>query len=454
MPLSLPERASCEFLKKLAKERLAVLRATNPTAKLAAAQLGIAREYGFSSWRALKMEIDRRRAPHIAGFIRACTAGDVETLADLLTKEPGLARERVSSGSTGLHLAVRHPDAVGLLLHYGADPNIRNDGDNASPLHLAAAHGNVESVRLLLDAGADVHGAGDLHDGNVIGWAARKGNQPVLDLLLARGARHHIFSAMALRDRVLVERLVEEDPDCLSRRRSRYECGQTPLHAAFAPPDGLGFLAGAPDYDLLALLIDLGADLEAKDDKGRTPLEVALLRSDHEASRLLRAAGATEPEPTGATDDAKSFARLANSVMKGDPMFRVSNMRATVEWYRAIGFTVMDEYEDSGDLVFARLSFGKCEFTLSPGTTTGPRDVSLWLYTYRVEELYQQLKGRQVWAATEANRAVGAPLEIPFEEDLYTPFYGGQQFSIRDINGLTLTFWHPDWLAAQPSTQP
>ena len=343
MPLSLPERASYEFLQKLAKDRLSKLRATHPTAKLAAAQLSIAREYGFSSWRALKIDIDRRRTPHIAEFMRACTAGDVNALEDLLKKEPGLARERVASGSTGLHLAVRHPDALRLLLQHGADPNIRDDGDNASPLHFAVAHGNVESVRLLLDAGADVHGAGDVHQGNVIGWAARKGNEAVVDLLVARGARHHIFSAMALGDNGLVARLVEENPDCLSRRRSRYECGQAPLHAAFAPPEGLGFLTGEPDYALLALLIDLGADLEAKDDKGRTPLEVALLRGDGEATRLLRAAGAIEPEVGAVSDDAKELTRLADSVRKGDPMFRVPDMQATVQWYRAIGFTVIDE---------------------------------------------------------------------------------------------------------------
>ena len=37
MPLSLPEHASLEYLKKLAKERLAVLRAADPAARLAAA---------------------------------------------------------------------------------------------------------------------------------------------------------------------------------------------------------------------------------------------------------------------------------------------------------------------------------------------------------------------------------------------------------------------------------
>ena len=28
----------------------------------------------------------------------------------------------------------------------------------------------------------------------------------------------------------------------------------------------------------------------------------------------------------------------------------------------------------------------------------------------------------------------------------------GQQFSVRAINGLTLIFWHPDWLAPRPAT--
>ena len=74
MSTHLPERASLEFLKKLAKERLLAMRASDPAARLAQAQFAVAREYGFSSWRAVKAEIDRRRAPHVAAFFEASKA--------------------------------------------------------------------------------------------------------------------------------------------------------------------------------------------------------------------------------------------------------------------------------------------------------------------------------------------------------------------------------------------
>ena len=51
--------------------------------------------------------------------------------------------------------------------------------------------------------------------------------------------------------------------------------------------------------------------------------------------------------------------------------------------------------------------------------------MSLWFYTDRVQDLYELFKAQGV----------------PFDEDLYVPFYGGRQFSMRDINGLSLIFW-------------
>lgn len=58
-PRALPLAASLEHLKKQAKARLRLLRAQAPGARLADAQLAIARNYGFASWRALKANLDQ-----------------------------------------------------------------------------------------------------------------------------------------------------------------------------------------------------------------------------------------------------------------------------------------------------------------------------------------------------------------------------------------------------------
>jgi ankyrin repeat protein/catechol 2,3-dioxygenase-like lactoylglutathione lyase family enzyme len=440
----LPERASLEYLKKLAKDRLRELRQVDPRAKLATALLSVARDHGFSSWRALKAEVERRQTQNTAVFFEACARGDVEALRGLLMNDPSLVRARSANrlGGTGLHVAAGrgYVDAVRLLLEHGADPNARDEGDNAYPLHFAAASGHLETVRALVEAGADVHGTGDVHKGDVIGWAAREGNEAVVKLLLERGARHHIFSAIALRDLDLVERLVEENPECLSHRRSRFENEQTPLHAALAPPDGLS--GTAPQYPMLELLIELGADVEAKDDKGRTPLEMAMLRGDREAMRLLKAAGAEEPRRVAPGNFHESMARLAGSIKKGVMSINVPDIAATLEWYTSIGFKEVGRYEDGGEVNWGMVTFGNAELMLGMQGKRGRQDVSLWFYTDKVDELYQVLKSRQFEAAQAA--LAGEPGEhrgIDFEEDLYNPFYGGRQFSIRDLNGYSLIFY-------------
>jgi ankyrin repeat protein/catechol 2,3-dioxygenase-like lactoylglutathione lyase family enzyme len=446
----LPERASLEYLKKRAKERLLELRRRDPRAKLSAAQLAIARDYGFPSWRALKAEIDRRRAPMLASFFAACRAGDVATLRDLLTSEPSLVRERTAEGSTALHLAVGHVDAVRLLLEHGADPNARDVGDNAYPLHFAGGAGGAEVVRALLDAGGDVHGVGDAHELEVIGWATCFGPtipQDVLELLLERGARHHIFSAIASKDLEAIKRVVADNPAALSRRLSRTENRQTALHYVIAPPDGLlggGFRTGA-HYAMLDLLIELGADLEAMDDKGRTPLAVAMLKGDEQAMRRLKAAGAKEPkQPAGPEFEARISA-LAESVTRVTPMIRVPNVRKAVEWYRAIGFELEGQHEVDTDEAWAGMSFGGAYLMFVPrGTKNAEREVSFWFRTDHIDDLYQALKRRQIERASAV--LAGATPEIPearFTRDIHDAFYGQREFSIVDLNGYELNFAQP-----------
>ncbi|MFN2602791.1 MAG: ankyrin repeat domain-containing protein [Gemmatimonadaceae bacterium] len=443
----LPERASLEYLKKRAKETFVEIRRRNPRAKLADAQLAIARDYDFPSWRGLKAEIERRRAPTVDAFFAACRAGDVSALRDLLEREPGLARARTPDGSTGLHQAVQHLHAVRLLLEHGADVNARDVGDNAYALHFAGGAGGVEVVRALLDAGGDVHGSGDAHELEVIGWTTCFGPtipQDVLELLLVRGARHHIFSAIAARDHEAIRRVVEDNPAALSRRLSRTENRQTALHYVIAPPDGLlgGGFRNGEHYAMLDLLIALGADLEATDDKGRTPLAVAMLRGDEEGMRRLKEAGAKVPKRVEGPRFEQRIVQVAKNVKKADAMISVPNVRAAVDWYKSIGFQLDGEHEIDTNAAWAGLSFGGWFLMLVPGGTANKRQpVSFWVRTEGVDDLYQVLKDRQMERSAELLRNEKSEIpEARFVQDLHNAFYGEREFAIVDLNGYELHF--------------
>ncbi|MGH7575967.1 MAG: ankyrin repeat domain-containing protein [Longimicrobiales bacterium] len=446
----LPDRASLEYLKKLAKERLREMRRTDPRARLSAAQLAVARDHGFSSWRALKAEVERRSAPAAEAFFEACRAGDVAALRELLDREPDLVRNR-KDGTTGLHLAVPQPDAMRLLLERGADPNVRDEGDNALPLHFAAGGGPIESVRTLLDGGSDVNGFGDLHEMNVIGWATcfAAARRDVVELLVERGARHHIFSAIALGDLDLVRRVVEQGAGALSRRLSRFEQHQTALHYVIAPADGLvgGLFRTGEHYRTLELLLELGADVEAVDAKGRTPLAVAMLRGDREAMRLLHAAGAREPQSLDSAPSNRAPSSLRASIGKLTPMLGVPDIETAVAWYRSIGFELTGSHGENGKVDWASVRFGDAEIMFASSgdawrdTTSA---LSLWIRTDRLDDLYALLKRRQLERARSllAGEPADEP-ELAFTGDLYTAFYGQREFSIRDPNGVTVNFFQP-----------
>src|SRR6266571_3597634 len=187
----LPDRPSLEYLKKLARDRLAELRRGDPRTKLAAALLDVAREHGFPSWRALKAEIEKRQAATVAEFFEACASGDIAKLRRMLADQPDLVHAREA-------------------------------GDNTTTLHWAAARADVDTARALLDAGADVHGFGDVHELDIIGWATvfheESATWDVVPLLLERGARHHIFSVIATGDLDLIRQLVEQNPDAIAEK--------------------------------------------------------------------------------------------------------------------------------------------------------------------------------------------------------------------------------------------
>ena len=320
MTKALPPRPDIDWLKKSAKQRLTELRESDPGAKLHQAQLGIAREYGFTSWRALKAHVDTLS---LDGQIVAATLdGRADDLERLLTEYP--AKIGIIGGQWRrplLHLAAEggHLECIDLLLRLGFEVNLRDRSDRATALHWAAQEGHLDAVKRLVDAGADVRDDSDEHEMGAIGWATNFQHvwHDVAEFLMERGARPTIFTAIAL-DRIdLLRGLIDADPALISRQMSRFDHHRTPLHFAV--------LKNRPA--MVELLLDLGADPIAKDGRGHTPLNCASPKTDEAIVDHLIAAGADPME------------RSPNRFESAIPILNVKNVAASIDYYvEKLGF--------------------------------------------------------------------------------------------------------------------
>lgn len=109
------------------------------------------------------------------------------------------------------------------------------------------------------------------------------------------------------------------------------------------------------------------------------------------------------------------------------PMIHVPDVKATLDWYVALGFRVNATHEEAGcGLDWASLSFGDSEIMLSAGgkpSTVPRREVDLYIRTDQLDELHRRI----------------AP-KAEIVQDLHTTFYGMREFIIRDLNGFWITF--------------
>ena len=221
------------------------------------------------------------------------------------------------------------------LLERGADPNYRRER-GWIPIHHAIARNNgLEMIELLLDHGADPRVRKD--GATAIERAARRGRGDLLALFAKRGFPIELqgvdrliaacatddastISEIQQREPQLVRELLAQGATLLSEFASTWNTAGVghlldlgvPVNA---PYGGDGYFDVANEStalhvaawqsrpDLVRLLIERGADVKARDGKGRTPLVLAnkactdsywTERATPEPARLLRAAGATD----------------------------------------------------------------------------------------------------------------------------------------------------------------
>lgn len=149
---------------------------------------------------------------------------------------------------------------------------------SANALSIAALTGRADVVALLLDRGADPASPG--MPASPLALAAIEGRGRVVDLLLKRGIEPDAFAAAALGDTARLRQFVERDPACVSQ----------------ATPDGRTLLHFARSADAAALLLDAGADIDAVDALGLTPVQwVGATGRYKDVVALLRLRGARVP---------------------------------------------------------------------------------------------------------------------------------------------------------------
>ncbi len=237
MAQALPARPNLDWLRKSAKDLLRELRVKDPARKLADAQYALARQYGFSSWRALKAHVDEQRgdarAPaddEVAAFLRHVGAGRIEEIKAAIAKSPAIV------------------NAVGPHPFWGGRPQA---------LHVSIETGRRDVFDLLLASGADINGDNHLYEH----WSPLmitydKQRPDMRETLLARGAQIGVVEALMAGDDEAVRRMLQ---------RGR---------AALPPgPNGGSILAFARTPYAIDRLLALGAPIDVKDRWETTPME-------------------------------------------------------------------------------------------------------------------------------------------------------------------------------------
>ena len=204
-------------------------------------------------------------------LLTAATDGDYEHVQRLI--ESGAAIEAIDEeGNTLLHIASdRGYDKLAkLFVKKGLDVNAKNS-EGLTPLHEAASMGDFETTSLLIEHGADIKatcniGATPLH------YAAEMRNFEMAQINRALGiASSYNWKEDNLK---VAELLIDNGADV----NAQDKFGRTPLQRT-TPWNNL---------PVARLLVENGANIELQDEDGLTPLQHAKAKGARDITKYLK----------------------------------------------------------------------------------------------------------------------------------------------------------------------
>lgn len=240
---------------------------------------------------------DNTFANRVTQTLEAACLGDKETIQTLIEQDTRLVNiQSKKVQTTPLHLAAHrgYLDIVKLLIDAGADVNAQEGNySKSTTLHWAAKEGNLKVVKLLVESGAKLDVKDNWFNLTPFGWtilvncdfdegSIENRHPEVREYLLTQGAQLDIFSAIALDKTDAVKSLIEANPQTLSDRLGFVMDEFHPLH--FAIKNMMP--------EIVELLLEKGADVNALTSLGVTPLCMATKIGDRQIIELLMAKNA------------------------------------------------------------------------------------------------------------------------------------------------------------------